>query len=363
MEDELELIGAASVGSVARDVNGDGYLQGPCSNCGEELTGEFCRSCGQSAKDMKRPFLALFANILNDVFSLDGRMARTIPALILRPGHVTRSYLQGKRVRYVPPFRMFLIASVLFFLVLFGIGEKQAWMNGDDLTVNSSREAIASVMIDGQRLGDIDGFEAVYDEEGRFDRAAAEVFIQKLEADNRISADQNPERLLTRLDRLNSVRLSRDELFNSIKTWAPRLSLLLLPFYVVLLAVMHIWVRRIYIYDHVIVALHLQAYLYFAATLAIWFSFISPGWAWGIFGVSIPIYLFRLLRKSYDTSRIINVLRIFLLLVFSLIALIILVLVISLVGANEAGLFTWSELITELASDDQSGPINFTVED
>ena len=355
MDDELELIGAASVGAVARDVNGDGYLQGPCPNCEAELQGDYCQACGQSARDMKRPFLTLFSNILSDVFSFDGRMARTIPALMFRPGHVTRSYLKGKRVRYVPPFRMFLIASVLFFLALFGVGEQQEWMQGDDLTIESAREAMSSIEVQGQPIREIDGFETIYDEDGRFNREAAEAFVAQLEADGRIGPDDNPDdvvTLMSRMDRMNGVRLSRTELFESIRKWAPRLSFLLLPFYVISLTIMHFWMRRVYIYDHVIVSLHLMTFLYLAATLAIWFSFVSPGWAWGIFGISIPIYVFRLLGKSYDTSWVFNIFRLLALLFSSLVAVILLIVAVSVVGANDAGLFTWDDLMRELASDD-----------
>lgn len=344
MEDELELIAAASVGGVARDINGDGYLQGPCPNCDTQLQGEFCVTCGQSAKDMKRPFLTLFTGILNDVFSLDGRMARTIPALMLRPGHVTRSYLQGKRVRYVPPFRMFLIASVLFFVALFGVGEKQEWMSGEDITVNSGRGALAALSVDGQPLGDYEGFETIFDEDGQFDRAAAEIFVESLQAEG----DQSPEDILIALEGLNNVTVNREQLFSAIQKWAPRLSFLLLPLYVIALTVLHIWMRRVYVYDHVIVALHLQTYLYLGAAIAIWLSFMSPGWVWGIFGVSVPIHLFLLLGKSYGTSRLLNVLRTFVLLVFSFVVLILLIVAVSLVGANEAGLFTWGELASGL---------------
>lgn len=351
MDDELEIIGAASVGAVARDINGDGYLQGPCPNCGVELQGEHCWSCGQSAKDMKRPFTALFADILNAIFSFDGRLARTLPALMFRPGHVTRSYLNGKRVRYVPPFRLFLIASVLFFLVLFSIGENQSWVNGEDLTVNSARDEIAEIMVDGRPLGEIEGYEAIFNEDGQFDRQAAEAFLTQLEQDGRIDTDQDVVNLAMMLEGMNGVTLSRGELFTSIRKWAPRLSFLLLPFTVISLTILHIWIRRIYIYDHFIVALHLQTFLYFAATLAILFSFISPGWAWGVFGVSIPVYLFGLLRKSYDTSRILNIGRIFGLLTSTFVALLLLVISVSVIGANEAGLFTWDELMSELASD------------
>lgn len=352
MENELEVIGAASAGAIARDKNGDGYLQGPCPNCRTELIGEYCSSCGQSAKDMKRPFFALFSDVLNAIVAFDGRLALTLPALMFRPGHVTRAYLDGKRVRYVPPFRLFLLASILFFLTLFSLGDKQSWVHGDDLTVNTARNAISEVVVGGRPLGEIEGYETIFDADGKFDPVAAEDFFTQLSDDGTISSDQELSTLATTLERMNGVTLSREEIFASVQKWAPRLSFLLLPFTIISLTILHIWIRRIYIYDHVIVAMHFQTFIYFAATLAILFSSVSIGWAWGIFGVSIPVYLFVLLRKAYDTNWFLNISRIFGLVASTAIAVLLLAIAVSIIGANEAGLFTWDDFMSELASDE-----------
>ena len=114
MSDELEILEAASVSALASDKTGDGYLNGPCPNCSTEIIGNFCFNCGQSARDLKRPFFSLIRDMLGDLFSFDGRVWKTIPSLMFRPGKVTRSYIDGQRMRFVPPFRLFLIASLFF---------------------------------------------------------------------------------------------------------------------------------------------------------------------------------------------------------------------------------------------------------
>lgn len=352
MEDELEIIGAASAGAVARDLNGDGFLQGPCPNCGTELQGEYCWSCGQSAKDMKRPFWSLFMDILNAIFAFDGRLALTMPALMFRPGKMTRNYIDGQRVRYVPPFRLFLIASVLFFLTLFSIGERQSWMKGDDVTLNSTQSAISEMIVDGRPLREFEGYESVFDADGKLDRAAAEAFLNKLQADGTIEPDQDVSALMGVLDGVNTLTLSRREIFATVQKWAPRLSLLLLPFTILSLTILHIWIRRIYIYDHVIVALHLQTFIYLAATLAIWFSYVSAGWAWTIFGIGVPVYTFFLLGRSYDTHWFLNLNRMIGLAISTSVALLIFVIAMSAISAKEIGLFDLDE-----------PPVNLSVEE
>jgi len=47
----------------------------------------------------------------------DSRLWRTLGYLLARPGRLTREFFEGKRVRYLPPFRLYLVISLLFFLV------------------------------------------------------------------------------------------------------------------------------------------------------------------------------------------------------------------------------------------------------
>lgn len=89
-----------------------------CRNCQGTLAagGEYCPHCGQKA--MGLPTLReLFAQFADDVLSLDSKFLRTYGVLIARPGHVTKAYLAGARQRYVKPLRLYLVNSLLFFLV------------------------------------------------------------------------------------------------------------------------------------------------------------------------------------------------------------------------------------------------------
>jgi len=86
-----------------------------CRNCGETLLGPFCWSCGQEDVDLHRPLKQLAQDAVGDLLNLDTRLLRTLGPLFFRPGFVIREYLSGRRVRFVPPLKMFLLASVIFF--------------------------------------------------------------------------------------------------------------------------------------------------------------------------------------------------------------------------------------------------------
>ncbi|MGF1462784.1 MAG: DUF3667 domain-containing protein [Maricaulaceae bacterium] len=87
-----------------------------CANCGAALNGPYCAACGQSRASVNRPLGVLLGESVTDLVDLDGRFLRTLRLLILAPGRLSREYVDGRRARYTPPFRLFLVASVVFFL-------------------------------------------------------------------------------------------------------------------------------------------------------------------------------------------------------------------------------------------------------
>jgi len=87
-----------------------------CENCGTPLQGHFCHECGQSIHSPTRNFGHAVEEVFESFWHLDGRVFRTLRDL-LSPGKVARDYLAGHRVRYLPPLRVFVIASVLTFFV------------------------------------------------------------------------------------------------------------------------------------------------------------------------------------------------------------------------------------------------------
>jgi uncharacterized protein DUF3667 len=88
-----------------------------CANCHQPLNGRYCSACGQRYEPhihSLREFLSEAAEVITHA---DSRLWRTIYPLLFRPGFLTREFLRGRRARYLPPFRLYIVASVLFFLI------------------------------------------------------------------------------------------------------------------------------------------------------------------------------------------------------------------------------------------------------
>ncbi len=91
-----------------------------CLNCGLPLQGEenFCPNCGQRNDVRKLNFGNFLSTIFSEFISYDSKFWRTIFILILKPGKVSKDYINGKRAQYVNPFRFYLTVSIIFFLLL-----------------------------------------------------------------------------------------------------------------------------------------------------------------------------------------------------------------------------------------------------
>jgi len=88
-----------------------------CLNCGEVLTGQHCSHCGQPAKARVLSLWGLTKDVLGDVLDVDSRVWRTLRPLAFRPGLLTQEFLRGRRASYTPPFRMYLVLSLVFFVL------------------------------------------------------------------------------------------------------------------------------------------------------------------------------------------------------------------------------------------------------
>jgi hypothetical protein len=86
-----------------------------CGNCNAPLTGPYCAQCGQHAHGSARTLGALFHDAWHVITHVDSRFWSTLGLLLSRPGQLTLEYFADRRARYVPPVRLYLVISIVFF--------------------------------------------------------------------------------------------------------------------------------------------------------------------------------------------------------------------------------------------------------
>ena len=76
----------------------------PCTNCSAPVDGRYCASCGQKCfESSDRRFGHLLSEFAHGLTDLDGRVWRSLLALLFRPGLLSLDYNEGRRARWLSP--------------------------------------------------------------------------------------------------------------------------------------------------------------------------------------------------------------------------------------------------------------------
>ncbi|TVQ20267.1 MAG: DUF3667 domain-containing protein [Bacteroidetes bacterium] len=119
-----------------------------CKNCSHTYTGNFCPQCGQSAKDFDRPLKFFFVDFAGNIFAFDTRLWQSLKDILLHPGRMEANYISGKRIRYMPPFRLYVFVSFIFFLSLSWAARNSINKNKSELHVQTSQALADSIYKD-----------------------------------------------------------------------------------------------------------------------------------------------------------------------------------------------------------------------
>ena len=88
----------------------------------------------------------MIAELFDDLFQLDSRLSRTLYALVFKPGRITVEYLAGRRAGYIPPVRLYLVISFLFFVILPFLGLSHTSNEAEDASL-AEEEPIVEITI------------------------------------------------------------------------------------------------------------------------------------------------------------------------------------------------------------------------
>jgi Protein of unknown function (DUF3667) len=106
-----------------------------CANCATPSTGNYCSHCGQRLDTHIHSVWHFLGEATEVLTHADSRVWNTLLPLLTRPGFLTREFFAGHRARYLQPFRLYVILSVLFLLLA-------SWLNNSAPAVNIEAGAI-----------------------------------------------------------------------------------------------------------------------------------------------------------------------------------------------------------------------------
>ena len=225
---------------------------GVCANCETALEGPYCHACGQRAHLHSR-LRDLFHEAIEGIAHLDGRIWRTLPVLALNPGRLSREWREGRRVRYLQPLHLFLFAVFLFFTFQSLTG--QHFINlpsAEDVRSQPAQVAVTEAMRDRMVAG----------------RAGTQLTVDETTEAGR------------KMGQALRHRLENAEFYSyKIETLVYKLSFLLAPISMAILALLMVFRRGYSFYDHGVVSLYGVGFGVLAATV---YSFVN--WLLGFVG-------------------------------------------------------------------------------
>ena len=265
----------------------------PCPNCHTALAGPWCYACGQRGEKYNRSIWRLTLESLEGLTDLDGRIWKTLPRLIARPGKLTREYLDGHRTAQVPPFRIFLIVVLLVFFT-----------GGLDLQVNRTNIKFAT----------LDTYEAPVGM-SEADRKDFGKVMQTLRTEF-----AKPAPTATPAGRWMRARVVKalgnpDAFKAALAQWAERLAILMLPIAALLLTILFVFKKGVYVFDHLIFSMHSLSFQGLLLSVVFAIGTRYSGGAWLLF--LAPVHLFVHMRGTYRISWYGALIRMFLLFIGS----------------------------------------------
>ena len=100
----------------SRSIMNDVGRTAPCANCAAPLADRYCGRCGQDSH-VSLSLGHFLHELVEGLFHVDSKFWRTLRTLLTRPGALTDQYLAGKRNSYSPPFRSYLVISIVYFVL------------------------------------------------------------------------------------------------------------------------------------------------------------------------------------------------------------------------------------------------------
>lgn len=258
-----------------------------CLNCGTALTGPFCAQCGQRDVPPYPSVRELVTDAFWELSGWDGRFAGTVRALVTKPGRLTIDFPEGRRVRFISPLRLYLLASLLFFLV-------------SALAPELQKARAGTFTAPGISIG-LGGPSTVAKAEAN----ARQGTLTQAERDSAMADIAHAPRvlrpILTRA--LTDQANFRRDVFEAM----PRMLFALVPVFAALLALFY---RRRKYPEHLYFGLHFHAFVFVALTLAalsrFTHSLVAVGVAQAIVGIWIAVYGILSLKHVYGGSTISN---------------------------------------------------------
>lgn len=306
-----------------------------CKNCETQFDGKFCSECGQSVKDYDKPFAFIFYNFAGDFFAFDTRFFRTFSALLFKPGFLTKEYFKGKRIKYAPPFRIFIFVSFILFLLLqtytnkglitvldSDLSKAKIGLNPSSVSIKDSILNNVKIELDSAEIAIVDSFLNQYgvelDSIGKDNininladletfrdtrdlRQGLNTYVVVLEG--KLEKEKDPVKK-TKLKEYIRLCRSPEQAMAKILEYMSWAFFLLLPIFALILKLVYIRRKQNYM-RHLVFSIHIHSFIFIVLIFIVGLHLTFNGnlaTVSTILILTIPIYFITALKKFYGQN-------------------------------------------------------------
>ena len=247
-----------------------------CLNCGAALTGRYCANCGQTADVHVPSTRELFHEAIEGITHSDSRLWNSLKLLWFKPGKLTQEFVAGRRAAYLPPFRLYLVLSVIFFLAA-------SFYHPELNLAVFTKEGKVQVLTTSEASCD----------NTQFERFVSDAFAQRLRHGCKMV-----------------VRDHGASLGHVAVSTMPKAMFILLPLIAFLHMLMY-WRPRHRYAEHLLFFLHVQAFFFSAMTLVVLLGNAADAWprvegavqilSLALFG-SLPLYTVVAMKRVFNAG-------------------------------------------------------------
>lgn len=285
-----------------------------CLNCQTPLLGSYCHECGQEAH-LHRTVGAFLHDLLHGALHLEGKTWRTLPELVVRPGRLTRRYIDGERRRFVSPMGLFLFSIFLMFAVFQALGITPPSEPTLDGGLDRARAAAQAEVAQAETaLAAAPPDSAAYRAARRARDEALADLAELDELRDNVDISVNTDNTAS-----NGTEFSGGLSEHALEKWrnnpglmlyklqsnSYKFSWLLIPLSLPFMWLLFFWKRRFGTYDHAVFVTYSLAFmsLYFTALSLAIKAGMPDGILLALFLAIPPLHIYRQLREAYALSR------------------------------------------------------------
>ena len=303
-----------------------------CLSCGASIVGVFCTQCGQKQDDLRRSLFLLGRDFIEDTFAFDSRMWRTLGLLAISPGVVPTQFSHGRRSRFTPPIRLFLVVSFMFFLTIgltntLFVGLEVKFNDPDPVkeqTATEDSRDIGVPIAQSTKAEDVEkgcGFNGTLrffvkerdlaTDKERLDRcigaARAKISTEIKKSEDlqvgefetaEVEAEQAGEVVNRVFDGVNWAVANPREFNDAVNVWLPRVMFLMTPILALILA---LFLRRdAYLFDHMVLALYIHAVNFVIVGAGLIITQLGVPFAGAAAVVLVAVYYVIALKRAYQ---------------------------------------------------------------